>query len=149
MAFPDRRTLHVLMTALRCRRPGLEEEESSGRVIERDLAKTPLTFVDLDWIAGAYSPPEHHNDNQKKALAVAPSPISFPLVMELTKKARKSRLRLYWLARKVGNLLANGFLSSSPATGKTENDRINTGDCWWAWVDLNHRPRPYQYCGRW
>jgi hypothetical protein len=20
---------------------------------------------------------------------------------------------------------------------------------WWAWVDLNHRPRPYQYCGRW
>ena len=20
-------------------------------------------------------------------------------------------------------------------------------DLWWAWVDLNHRPRPYQYCG--
>ena len=20
-----------------------------------------------------------------------------------------------------------------------------TGDLWWAWVDLNHRPRPYQY----
>ena len=19
-----------------------------------------------------------------------------------------------------------------------------TGDLWWAWVDLNHRPRPYQ-----
>jgi hypothetical protein len=22
-------------------------------------------------------------------------------------------------------------------------------DLWWAWVDLNHRPRPYQYCGHW
>ena len=27
---------------------------------------------------------------------------------------------------------------------RTENDRINTGYLWWAWVDLNHRPRPYQ-----
>ena len=40
--------------------------------------------------------------------------------------------------------MANGFLSSSPATRKTENDRINTGNLWWAWVDLNYRPRPYQ-----
>ena len=24
-----------------------------GRVIERDLPRTPLTFVDVDWIAGA------------------------------------------------------------------------------------------------
>ena len=42
-----------------------------GRVIERDLARTPLTFVDLDWIAGAYSPPEQHNENHKKALAIS------------------------------------------------------------------------------
>jgi len=42
-----------------------------GRVIERDLAKTALTFVDFDWIAGAYSPPEHHNENHKKALALS------------------------------------------------------------------------------
>ena len=31
-------------------------------------------------------------------------------------------------------------------------NRINIGNLWWAWVDLNHRPRPYQlshcfYCG--
>ena len=26
---------------------------------------------------------------------------------------------------------------------KSENNRINT-DLWWAWVDLNHRRRPYQ-----
>ena len=27
---------------------------------------------------------------------------------------------------------------------KSENHRINTADFWWAWVDLNHRPGPYQ-----
>ena len=36
------------------------------------------------------------------------------------------------------------LLSEGTASGKSENDRINTGDFWWAWVDLNHRPRPYQ-----
>jgi hypothetical protein len=29
-------------------------------------------------------------------------------------------------------------------TGKSVDPRINTEDLWWAWVDLNHRPRPYQ-----
>ena len=42
-----------------------------GRVTERDLAKTPLTFVDVDWIAGAFSPPEYHTENHKKALALS------------------------------------------------------------------------------
>jgi len=42
-----------------------------GRVIERDLARTPLTFVDFDWIAGAYSPPEHHNESHKRAIALS------------------------------------------------------------------------------
>jgi FMN-dependent NADH-azoreductase len=42
-----------------------------GRVIERDLARTPLTFVDFDWIAGAFSPPEHHNESHKRALALS------------------------------------------------------------------------------
>jgi FMN-dependent NADH-azoreductase len=42
-----------------------------GRVIERDVTRTPLTFVDLDWIAGAFSPPEHHNENRKKALELS------------------------------------------------------------------------------
>ena len=27
-----------------------------------------------------------------------------------------------------------------------ENRRVFAGDLWWAWVDLNHRPRPYQGC---
>ena len=34
-----------------------KDKNPGGRVIARDLAKTPLTFVDLDWIAGAFSPP--------------------------------------------------------------------------------------------
>ena len=31
-----------------------------------------------------------------------------------------------------------------PRKGKGENSGVFTGDEWWAWVDLNHRPRPYQ-----
>src|SRR6266478_3104918 len=32
----------------------------------------------------------------------------------------------------------------------SEETRINIADCeWWAWVDLNHRPRPYQCGGPW
>jgi FMN-dependent NADH-azoreductase len=42
-----------------------------GRIVERDLAKTPLNFVDVDWIAGAFSPPEYHTENHKKALALS------------------------------------------------------------------------------
>jgi hypothetical protein len=26
----------------------------------------------------------------------------------------------------------------------SENRRVFTCDLWWAWVDLNHRPRPYR-----
>ena len=32
---------------------GWKESKLGGRVIARDLGKTALTFVDLDWIAGA------------------------------------------------------------------------------------------------
>jgi FMN-dependent NADH-azoreductase len=53
-----------------------KERNPGGRVIERDLAKTPMTFVDLDWIAGAFSPPEHHNESHKKALALSDQLIS-------------------------------------------------------------------------
>jgi FMN-dependent NADH-azoreductase len=55
---------NAAVEAWKARNPG-------GRVIERDLAKTPLTFVDFDWIGGAYSPPEHHNENHKRAIALS------------------------------------------------------------------------------
>jgi FMN-dependent NADH-azoreductase len=53
-----------------------KKRHTDGRIIERDLSKTPLTFVDLDWIAGAYSPPEHHNESHRKALAISDELIS-------------------------------------------------------------------------
>jgi hypothetical protein len=43
-----------------------------------------------------------------------------------------------------GKFLASGFFDEGMASEKRENHRIHTGDSWWAWVDLNHRPRPYQ-----
>jgi len=53
-----------------------QKSNPGGRVIERDLAKSPLTFIDLDWIAGAFSPPEHHNQSHKKALALSDQLVS-------------------------------------------------------------------------
>lgn len=53
-----------------------KKRNPGGRVIVRDLAKTSLSFVDLDWIAGAFSPPEHHNQNHRKALVLSDELIS-------------------------------------------------------------------------
>jgi FMN-dependent NADH-azoreductase len=53
-----------------------KERNPGGRVIDRDLANTALTFVDLEWIAGAFSPPEQHNENHKRALALSDELIS-------------------------------------------------------------------------
>jgi FMN-dependent NADH-azoreductase len=41
---------------------------SGGSVVERDLAKNQPTFLDLAWIAGAYTPPDQHTDEHKAAL---------------------------------------------------------------------------------
>ena len=65
----SRRLSDAAVQAWKDRNPG-------GRVIERDLARTNLTFVDLDWIAGAYTPPERHNESHKKALALSDELIS-------------------------------------------------------------------------
>ncbi len=42
-----------------------------GTITARDLARTPLAFVDMPWIAGAYSTPDQHTPEQKAALAVS------------------------------------------------------------------------------
>jgi FMN-dependent NADH-azoreductase len=44
--------------------------------MERDLSKTALTFVDLDWIGGAFAPPEYHTESNKKALAISDELVS-------------------------------------------------------------------------
>jgi FMN-dependent NADH-azoreductase len=48
-----------------------KDKNPRGKVIERDLTRTEMTFVDLDWISGAFSTPEQHTDNHKRALAIS------------------------------------------------------------------------------
>lgn len=42
-----------------------------GSVVERDLFKTELPFVDVPWIAGAYTPAEQHSPEIAKAIKVS------------------------------------------------------------------------------
>lgn len=42
-----------------------------GRVVLRDLAKTPLPYVDLPWIGGAFTPPEQHSPESVAAIAIS------------------------------------------------------------------------------
>jgi len=42
-----------------------------GKVVARDLSKTDLPFVDLPWIAGAYTPADQHSAEMKKALEIS------------------------------------------------------------------------------
>ncbi len=42
-----------------------------GKIVTRDLVKTNLPFVDLPWIAGAYTAPDKHTAEHKEALKVS------------------------------------------------------------------------------
>lgn len=42
-----------------------------GKVIERDLTKTEITFIDLDWIGGAFGTPDQQTEDHKKAIAIS------------------------------------------------------------------------------
>lgn len=42
-----------------------------GTVIARDLVTTPLPFVDLPWIGGAFTPPESHSKESAAAIKVS------------------------------------------------------------------------------
>ena len=46
-------------------------DHSGGSVTVRDLMTTPLPFVTLPWIAGAYSPVDQHTPEMKEALALS------------------------------------------------------------------------------
>ena len=48
-----------------------KSKNAGGKVIYRDLTKTDLTFVDMDWIAGAYSSPDQHTPEHKEALKLS------------------------------------------------------------------------------
>ena len=47
-----------------------QKAHEGGKVVTRDLQKTELPFVDVPWIAGAYTPEETHSPEVKKAMAV-------------------------------------------------------------------------------
>lgn len=53
-----------------------KKKNPGGRVIERDLSMTALTCGDLDWIGGAFVPPEYHTENHKKALTISDELVS-------------------------------------------------------------------------
>ncbi|MCU1321884.1 MAG: dehydrogenase (quinone) [Acidobacteriaceae bacterium] len=47
------------------------KNHSGGTVVERDLFKTELPFVDVPWLMGAYTPAEQHSEESKKAIAIS------------------------------------------------------------------------------
>ncbi len=48
-----------------------KSKNPGGKVIYRNLATTDLTFVDMNWIAGAYSSPDQHTPEHKQALKLS------------------------------------------------------------------------------
>jgi FMN-dependent NADH-azoreductase len=50
-----------------------QKNHANGQVVTRDLAKTTLPFVDLPWIAGAYTPTEQHSPEMQQSLQLSNS----------------------------------------------------------------------------
>jgi FMN-dependent NADH-azoreductase len=48
-----------------------KQNHPEGSVVTRDLFTTDLPFVDLPWIAGAYTPVEQHSPEMTEALAIS------------------------------------------------------------------------------
>jgi FMN-dependent NADH-azoreductase len=48
-----------------------QKNHDGGAVVTRDLTKTELPFVDLPWIAGAFSAPDQHTVEHKAALKIS------------------------------------------------------------------------------
>lgn len=48
-----------------------QKSHAGGQIVVRDLAKTQIPFVDLPWIAGAYTAPDQHTAEHKAALKIS------------------------------------------------------------------------------
>jgi len=48
-----------------------KKDHPGGNFVTRDLQTTKLPFVDLPWIAGAYTPAEQHSPEMAKALEIS------------------------------------------------------------------------------
>ena len=50
---------------------GWKAAHPGGQVIDRDLMKTPLPFVDLPWIGGAFMPADMHSAESRAAIQIS------------------------------------------------------------------------------
>jgi FMN-dependent NADH-azoreductase len=50
---------------------GWQAAHSGGTVVTRDLAKNQPTFLDVQWIGGAFTPPDQHTEAHKAALKLS------------------------------------------------------------------------------
>jgi len=48
-----------------------QADHAGASVVVRDLMKTPLPFVDLPWIGGAFTPTEQHSPEMKTAIKIS------------------------------------------------------------------------------
>lgn len=48
-----------------------QADHVGGSVVVRDLMKTPLPFVDMPWIGGAFTPSEQHSPEMKAAIKIS------------------------------------------------------------------------------
>ncbi len=48
-----------------------KKNNPEGRIVERDLMKTDLPFVNLPWLGAYFTPPEHHTPTMKELLRLS------------------------------------------------------------------------------
>lgn len=48
-----------------------QADHAGGSVVVRDLMKTPLPFVDMPWIGGAFTPAEQHSAEMQAAIKIS------------------------------------------------------------------------------
>jgi FMN-dependent NADH-azoreductase len=53
-----------------------KRKNPNGVVRERDLTRTTMTFVDMDWIFGSFTAPAEHTEAHRRALAISDELIS-------------------------------------------------------------------------
>src|SRR3984893_16775960 len=51
--------------------PEWQSNHVGGEIVTRDLATTKIPYVDLPWIAGAFSAPDQHTAEHKAALKLS------------------------------------------------------------------------------
>jgi len=85
-----------------------------GKVIELDLAKSHLTFVNLDWIMGAFTPPENHSEAHKKALAVSDELVAELLASDVIVIGTPMYNFAVPAALKLGSITSSGLEKRSP-----------------------------------